>query len=199
MLQGYSDEELVKVYRQGDNNAMDILMERYKGIVRHKAKAMYIAGGDRDDLIQEGMIGLYKAIRDFRFEKNVKFATFAGLCIDRHMCTAISAANRKKYQPLNESISINAVFKTENDEEVSLMEMVSVPVMQGPEEEVIQTERMQELWDDIEKSLSKYEKQVFAYHMEGRDYKEIAMKLGKTPKSVDNAIQRIKNKISEVI
>lgn len=195
-MQELSDEALVALYRAGNHKAMDILLERYKNLVRHKAKAMFIVGGDRDDLIQEGMIGLYKAVRDYEADKNAAFLTFASMCINRQMCTAVVSANRKKYQPLNGSISLDMMVNGEGDSDTTVGDMVVAGQIDNPEDIILDREEYEELLRSIEEKLSVYERQVLALYMDGYDYIDIAKRLDKHPKSVDNAIQRLKNKIA---
>ena len=196
-LQELSDEELIKLYRQGSENseeAIDIIFERYKYLVRKKARAMFIAGGDNDDLIQEGMIGLYKAVRDYNTTKQTSFATFAGVCINRHMMSAVTASNRKKNSPLNSYVSFDTPADIEGDGSVKLVEVLMPDNEQNPEYLFIDRERTQFLQDKIVSMLSAYEKNVLDMFLDGKDYIQIAKELNKTPKSVDNAIQRIRIK-----
>ncbi len=198
VLQELSDEELIKLYRQGSEEAIDIIFERYKYLVRKKARAMFIAGGDNDDLIQEGMIGLYKAVRDYNIDKQTSFATFAGVCINRHMMSAVTASNRKKNSPLNSYVSFDTPADVEGDGSVKLVEVLMPDNEQNPEYLFIDRERTQLLQDKIASVLSAYEKKVLDMFLDGKDYIEIAQELNKTPKSVDNAIQRIRIKASKV-
>lgn len=199
-MEKLTDEALVVMYRAGNEKAMDILLDKYKGIVKHKAMAMYIVGGDNDDLIQEGMIGLYKAVRDYESDKNATFSTFASMCINRQMCTAVEKANRKKHQPLNGSISFEAMLgNSSEDDNVTVGDTVQGSNIDNPEEMVIDKERYNELVKKISARLSRYEQQILKLHMRGLGYTEIASKLHKSPKSVDNALQRIKTKISAIV
>lgn len=195
----YSDEELIEKYHTGDERACDILLERYKNLVRKKAKAMFIAGGDSDDLIQEGMIGLYKAIRSYSEEKEASFMTFASMCINRQMCSAVSAANRKKHNPLNSYVSFYAPVTGEEGSETVISDILISEKEQNPEDIIIQQERADSIENKIYAQLSDFELQVIKCYMKGDGYVEIASKLGKTPKSIDNALQRIKTKVLNVL
>lgn len=198
ILQGLKDEELIKLYRDGNEDAIDIIFERYKYLVRKKAKAMYIAGGDNDDLIQEGMIGLYKAVRDYNEERQASFATFAGMCINRHMMSAVTASNRKKNIPLNSYVSFDAPADGDEQSGTRLVEVLKPDNEQNPEYMFIDREHTRLLEDKIISALSVYEKKVLDMYLEGKDYIEIAKELNKQPKSVDNAIQRIRIKVARI-
>jgi len=200
IYEDYSDEELIELYKEGSEIAIDFLFDKYKNLVRKKAKAMFIVGGDNDDLIQEGMIGLYKAIRDYDESKDASFRTFSSMCINRQMCTAVTTSNRKKHSPLNEYISLDMPVKSEKAEESTrLSDMLYSAVEQNPEELFIDKESTDFIESKIGNVLSTYERQVLLLQMEGLDYVKIADKLGKTAKSVDNALQRIRNKLSEIV
>ena len=198
ILQGLKDEELIKLYRDGNEDAIDIIFERYKYLVRKKAKAMYIAGGDNDDLIQEGMIGLYKAVRDYNEDRQASFATFAGMCINRHMMSAVTASNRKKNIPLNSYVSFDAPADGDEQSGTKLVEVLKPDNEQNPEYMFIDREHTRLLEDKIVSALSGYEKKVLDMYLEGKDYIEIAKELNKQPKSVDNAIQRIRIKVARI-
>lgn len=198
ILQGLKDEELIKLYRDGNEDAIDIIFERYKYLVRKKAKAMYIAGGDNDDLIQEGMIGLYKAVRDYNEDRQASFATFAGMCINRHMMSAVTASNRKKNIPLNSYVSFDAPADGDEQSGTRLVEILKPDNEQNPEYMFIDREHTRLLEDKIVSALSVYEKKVLDMYLEGKDYIEIAKELNKQPKSVDNAIQRIRIKVARI-
>ena len=186
-LKQCSDEELIVRYRDGDTDAMDFIFERYKHLVRKKAKAMFLAGGDNDDLIQEGMIGLFKAIRDFCLDKDSSFFHFAGLCIHRQLYSAIEASNRKKHQPLNSYLS----FFEQGAEG-------SIGFTSSPEQLVIEQEVSRDLWNRVNSRLSPMEKQVLQFYLDGNNYMQIAGLMKKSPKSVDNALQRIRQKIRQM-
>lgn len=194
-----SDEELIELYNAGDKQACDILMERYKNLVRKKAKAMFIAGGDSDDLIQEGMIGLYKAIRDYCPEKDASFMTFASMCINRQMCTAVTTANRKKHNPLNTYVSFYAPVEGGEEGVTMLSDVLVSDKDQNPEELYINQEAADNMEGKLFGMLSDFERQVVQRYIHGEGYVEIAAALGKTPKSIDNALQRIKNKLLNIL
>lgn len=192
--QSCSDEMLIDMYRVGDRFAIDVLFERYKNLVRKKAKAMYLAGGDSDDLIQEGMIGLYKAVRDYDDSKEATFATFASLCINRQMISAVTAYNRKKNTPLNSYLSFDLPANTDDENEMRLVDVLKADDDSDPESMYIDREYTLLLKEHLMKSLSPFEKQVIELYLEGNDYREIANILGKPPKAIDNALQRIRTK-----
>lgn len=200
MYKDYSDEELIEMYKEGNEAAIDFLFEKYKNLVRKKAKAMFIVGGDNDDLIQEGMIGLYKAIRDYDESKDASFMTFASMCINRQMCTAVTASNRKKYLPLNSYISLDMPIQSELEEESSkLLDVLHSSVEQNPEKLFIDRESKASIESKLGNILSTYEKEVLLLQLDGMDYVRIAEKLGKTPKSIDNALQRIRSKLNSIV
>lgn len=198
-MEKLTDEALVVMYQAGNENAMDILLKKYKGIVRHKASAMFIIGGDTDDLIQEGMIGLYKAVISYSSDKNTSFATFASTCINRNMITAIEKANRQKNLPLNTSISFETKWGAGDEDEITLGDVIQAGAGSNPENLVIGQEQYEDLLQKISSKLSSYERKILAYHMKGLGYTEIASKLHKSPKSIDNALQRIKNKVLNLL
>ena len=185
-----SDEELIARLRDGETIIEDYLMEKYKGLVRQKARAMFLIGGDTDDLIQEGMIGLFKAVRDFQPGREATFATFARMCIDRQIYSAIQNSNRQKHLPLNSYVSLN-----QEDESSSIWELS----VENPEEIIIDQETTRDLQQKISDYLSPMENKVLDLYLKGEGYVEIGRILGKSPKSIDNALQRIRAKIREVI
>lgn len=182
----YSDEELIELYRKGNDEVVPYLIEKYKGLVGHKVAPLFLTGGDRDDLVQEGMIGLVKAIDEFKIDKDTAFSTFANLCITRQLYTTLTRANRKKNSPLTEYISI---YDEDFQPEGGL----------NPEEHFLDLEKVGILENAINSGLSEYEKLVLEDMISGLDYLKIAQKYDKEPKSVDNAIQRIKRKVKKVI
>ena len=188
-MSGYdqcSDEELIVRLQKGEKEISDYLMERYKEFVRKKARAVYLIGGETDDLIQEGMIGLFKAVQDYRPEKETSFRTFAGLCIDRQLYSAIQSSNRQKHLPLNSYGSLSQAGEAED---------LEGRWSENPEAVVIDQERTRILKEEIRKALSPMENKVLTYYMQGYGYVKIAKLLGKNPKSIDNALQRIRGKI----
>lgn len=196
-----SDEELILMYRDGEEEAAGFLMNKYKNLVRKKAGSMYILGGDREDLIQEGMIGLYKAVRDYDMGRDVNFYTFADLCVSRQMYTAVQASNRQKHLPLNTYISIygQTMNSEEGNGEYDLINTLVSRIESNPEEMMIAQENMEQMENAILKELSELEKQVFELHLTGMNYTEIAKVLGRDEKSTDNALQRMKGKIKKLL
>jgi RNA polymerase sporulation-specific sigma factor len=194
------DETLIEMYRMGNETAIEVLFDRYKNLVRKKAKAMYIAGGDSDDLIQEGMIGLYKAARGYDDSKGIPFAGFASLCIDRQIMTAVTASNREKNVPLNNYVSFEmpAYSDDDNDNVMRLADVITDDSDQNPEFIFIDKEYAKDFKEKLSQELSPLERKVLSYHMNGMDYRQIAEKLGKPPKSIDNALQRIKAKAHKI-
>ena len=193
-----SDETLIDIYRKGDEASIEVLFERYKDIVRKKAKAMYLAGGDSDDLIQEGMIGLYKAVRDYDDTKEAAFKTFASMCINRQLINAVAVSNRKKNIPLNTYVSFDMPAYPDEDNETRLVDILKPESDQNPEKLFIDREYSDSFKKKLFDRLSSFEKQVLQLYMEDNDYRQIAMLLGKTPKSIDNAIQRIRAKANSI-
>ncbi len=190
--QDLSDEQLIEALRAGDKKIMDYILNKYKPLVLGKANAMYLIGGDTDDLIQEGMIGLFKAIRDYRVDRESSFFHFAELCINRQIYSAVEASNRKKHAPLNTYVS----FYSQNGEEgKSLAETLPTDAMDNPEQMIINQESMQLFWENVKSRLSAMEREVLDEYLAGLNYKQIAEKMGKSPKAIDNALSRIKSKI----
>lgn len=192
-----SDEELISRLREGHEDIRDYLMEKHKNLVRKKARALYLIGGDNDDLIQEGMIGLYKAIRDFDPERGASFHTFADLCISRQLYTAVQASQRQKHQPLNSYVSLS---DSDNEEQTSSRASYAANDVRNrnPEELFIARENLEDMEELIEKKLSRFEREVLRYYLSGMNYSQIADTLGKSSKATDNALQRIKRKIKQI-
>lgn len=189
----FADEELVIRARDGEKEITEYLMDKYKNLVRSKASTMYILGADREDLIQEGMIGLFKAVRDYDSGRDASFYTFAELCISRQMYTALQASGRKKHSPLNTYVSI---YQGHDEEEgVELIDALENHKERNPEEILIDKENVAAIETIIENDLSAFEKQVLELSMTGMGYVEIAKLLGKDGKSTDNALSRVKAKI----
>ena len=184
-----TDEELIARLRAGEREITDYLIDKYKSLVRTRARALYLVGGDHEDLIQECMLGLFKAVRDYKPGKEASFATFAGLCIDRQMYSAVASSQRQKHQPLNSFVSLS--------EPVSEQELRLVDE-ETPEEIMISRENVIGMHERIKERLSKFEYQVLELYLKGYDYTQIAEKLGKQPKAIDNALQRIRSKVREV-
>jgi RNA polymerase sporulation-specific sigma factor len=198
---GISDEELIIRLRDGEHEITDYICDKYKDLVKTKARSMFILGGDNEDLIQEGMIGLFKAVRDYDCGRDASFYTFADLCISRQMYTAVQAAGRKKHIPLNTYVSLyaNSSELSPDSEESRLIEALQDKTEISPEERFLDKERVKFLDDVIENDLSTFEKQVLELHLTGMSYGEIARVLGKDEKATDNALQRMKNKIKKKV
>lgn len=198
--EGLSDIELIMKSRDGNSEVTDFLMEKYKDLVRSKARSMYILGADNDDLIQEGMIGLFKAVRDYDAGRDASFYTFAELCISRQIYTAVQASRRKKHIPLNNYISLYGnVSDNAQDDDKYLIDDLQQSGAQSPEEMVIDRENVERLEQKIEESLSPFEKQVLDLYLTGMSYVQIARVLGKDEKSTDNALSRLKTKIKKIL
>ncbi len=199
----YSDEELIVRLRDGERAITDYIMDKYKNLVRSKAKSMYILGADREDLIQEGMIGLFKAVRDYDTGRDASFFTFADLCVSRQMYTAVQAAGRQKHAPLNTYISLyTSAFENDSVDQGETGELINSVISQSersPEEVLIDKENVELLERAIEKELSSFEKQVLDLYLTGMKYSQIARVLGRDDKSTDNALQRIKSKLKKVV
>ena len=193
-----ADNELVLLANDGDDVAMEILISRYKNFVRAKTRSYFLIGADRDDIIQEGMLGLFKAIRDFDGTKNNSFRTFAELCVTRQIITAVKTATRLKHTPLNNYVSFNKPVY-EDDTEKTLLEILNNRLELDPEEIIINKEKLEETEEKIKDNLSKFENTVLNLYLQGKNYQEIATVLEKPAKSIDNALQRIKKKIITVI
>ena len=190
----YSDEELIRMLRSGQTNIADYIMEKYKPLVRKKTNAMYLIGGETDDLIQEGMIGLFKAVRDYKEEKETSFFSFADLCISRQLYSALEASNRKKHQPLNTYVS----FSNQEDEEGRNLEEIVSDQNISPEQMLIEQEGREEFFQRLKENLSAMERTVLYLYLEGNGYTQIAEIMSKTPKSIDNTLQRIRGKIKQM-
>lgn len=189
-----SDEEIIVIIHDGNTDALDFLITKYLTFVRLKGRSYFLIGGDREDIIQEGMIGLYKAIRDFKADRLSSFKAFAELCITRQIITAIKTATRQKHIPLNSSISLDRPVYAE-DSDRTLLDMVAGPALDDPEGLIIHREDFSYMEKEMNKVLSGLEKQVLALYLEGQSYQEISDELNRQVKSVDNALQRIKRKL----
>ena len=196
----YSDDELIIRLRDGEGSITEYLMNKYKNLVRSKAKSMYLLGADNDDLIQEGMIGLFKALRDYDSGRDASFLTFADLCVSRQMYTAVQASRRQKHIPLNTYVSLyGSAGKDHDGEEEELVNVLAARAGQSPEDMVIDKENVVQLEQTIDRELSSFEKQVLDLYVIGMGYQQIAKVLGRDEKSTDNALQRIKTKLKKVI
>ena len=189
-----TDEQLIRHLRSGEQEIMDYIMDKYKFLVKKKAKAMFLLGGENDDLIQEGMIGLFKAVQNYDVMQEASFYSFADLCISRQMYTAIEASKRQKHIPLNSYISLYA-----EGEDQPLIESIESMIDRNPEELFLDKEYIQMLKHELEHNLSDLENRVLYLHLQGIDYQTIAKLLDKSAKSIDNALQRIKNKTEKII
>ena len=185
-----TDEELICRLREGHEDTRDFLMEKYKHLVRKRARAMYLIGGEQEDLIQEGMIGLFRAVRGYQPEKNASFSTFANLCVERQMYKAIEISGRQKHKPLNSYISLS--------EEDNPLKNTEDTIQQNPEDIVISQENASHMLEQIQGKLSSFENQVLEAYLDGADYVQIARQMEREPKSIDNTLQRIRNKIHEM-
>ncbi len=197
-LENLTDEQLVKIAQSGDDEALEAILSRYKNLVYAKSKPYFLAGADDDDIIQEGFIGLYKAVKDFDADRFPFFKVFAGVCVTRHIITAVKAASRKKHQPLNSYVSLDKNTYDE-DSDTTLLDVIAFDELQDPEAILIDRERVDGMEYKINKVLSKLETEVLVCYLEGMSYSEIAAKLGKDTKAVDNAIQRIKKKLENAL
>ena len=195
--EGLTDEELIVLFRDGDQEAMEKLLNKYKEMVLRKAKSMYILGGDSDDLIQEGMLGLFKAVRDYDCGRDASFRTFAQLCVTRQLYTAVKASSRKKHLPLNTAISLSRPVREDGEEDEEFLDCLEADASSNPEVYLIGQEEIERLEEKIEKELSPLEKQVLELHLTGMGYVEIAHVLNRDEKSTDNALQRIRTKLKK--
>ncbi|MDD3395119.1 MAG: RNA polymerase sporulation sigma factor SigH [Anaerotignum sp.] len=194
----YKDEELVSMSQQGNTQAEEHLMDKYKPLVKARSRAYFLIGADSEDIIQEGMIGLYKAVRDYNMERNASFCGFAELCVNRQMITAIKAATRHKHQPLNSYISLNKpIF--DDDSEQTYIDLLQEGELLNPEALFIGQENKDYIETQMVKNLSGFETKVLDLYLQGRSYFEIAKSLKKNEKSIDNALQRVKKKLERFL
>ncbi len=188
------DEELVELSAGGDRRATEVILTKYKNLVLSRAKAYFLAGADHDDIVQEGMIGLFKAVRDFDVTKQASFCGFAEMCIKRQMITAVKASTRQKHMPLNSYVSLSEPLY-DDDSDRALVDMLAGRESSDPEAMFLRREKAEMLSADIERKLSNLEKTVLSLYIAGMNYQEIAVELNRPPKSIDNALQRIKRKL----
>ncbi|MBQ7703565.1 MAG: sigma-70 family RNA polymerase sigma factor [Firmicutes bacterium] len=193
-----TDEQLAAMAREGSETAEEILIDKYKGLVKLKAKAYFIAGGDQEDVVQEGMIGLMKAVRSFDPEREASFKTYASTCISNQIIKAIRNADRGKNHPLNDAVSLNDTVES-TDETLTIGDIVKASIFDEPEEKLLYQEMMDRIMKSINASFSDLEREVFRRKLEGQNYIEIAGELGKSPKTIDNAIQRVRRKITGIL
>ena len=189
-----TDEQIISQIKEGDEQALSFLLDKYKDLVNSKVGKYFIIGAEREDIIQEGMIGLYKAIRGFDHCKQNTFKTFANLCIERQLITAIKSSNRQKHIPLNSYLSLNTSAYDNNEDGTELIETFEVDTIEDPLETIMKKESVDEIQKTMHKSLSKFEEQVLDRYIQGDSYEIIAKRLDTPVKSVDNAIQRIRKK-----
>ena len=197
--EGMTDEEVALLARDGDEAALEVLLNKYKNFVRSKARSYFLIGADHEDIVQEGMIGLFKSIRDFREDKLASFRAFAELCITRQIITAIKTATRQKHIPLNSYVSLNKPIYDEESDRTLLDVVVTEGELANPEELLINREDMSLIESQIAQSLSPLERQVLAKYLEGKSYQEISQEMDCQIKSVDNALQRVKRKLSKIM
>ena len=194
----YTDEQIVEMSHQGDASAEEYLLDKYKNFVRSKARSYFLVGADHEDIVQEGMIGLYKAIRDYRPDKLSSFRAFAELCITRQIITAIKTATRQKHIPLNNYVSLNKPLYDEESDR-TLLDVIIEGRTSDPEEMIINMENIGNIRAKINEVLSGLEQEVLNAYLDGRSYQEIAESLGRHVKSIDNALQRVKRKLEKYL
>nr|WP_051074228.1 RNA polymerase sporulation sigma factor SigH [Effusibacillus pohliae] len=197
-LNELSDEDLVEFVREGDDEALEHLIHRYKNFVKAKARSYFLIGADREDIVQEGMIGLYKAVRDYRDDKLTSFKAFAELCITRQIITAIKTATRQKHIPLNSYVSLDKPIYDE-DSDRTLLDVIVGSRVSDPEELLINQEEFVDIEAKMGEILSDLERKVLMLYLDGRSYQEIAVDLKRHVKSIDNALQRVKRKLERYL
>jgi RNA polymerase sporulation-specific sigma factor len=190
-----SDEQLISLYREGDGRAMDALLTRYRNFARSKARSYFLVGADKEDIVQEAMIGLYKAVRDFSAERETSFRAFADVCITRQIITAIKMATRQKHIPLNTYVSLSKPLATDEEPDRALMDVLQPHEVTDPAELLISSEELRSMKLAFAEILSDFEIEVLHLYVEGKSYQEIAALLRRQLKAVDNALQRIKRKV----
>jgi RNA polymerase sporulation-specific sigma factor len=193
-----ADEDIVEFVRLGDSEALEYLIHKYRNFVRAKARSYFLIGAEREDIVQEGMIGLYKAIRDFKGDKLASFKAFAELCITRQIITAIKTATRQKHIPLNSYVSLDKPIYDE-DSDRTLLDVICGSRVCDPEEMIINQEEFYGLEDKMSEILSDLERKVLMLYLDGRSYQEIAVDLDRHVKSIDNALQRVKRKLERYL
>lgn len=197
-LEHLTDEEIVTLAKDGDVLALEYLISKYKNFVRAKARTYFLIGADREDIIQEGMIGLYKAIRDYRYDRQASFRAFAEICVTRQIITAIKTATRQKHMPLNSYVSLNKPVYEEESER-TLSDVIPQGKAGNPEDMFIDQEDYLDIESSMQRILSPLEQDVVNLYLEGKSYVEIAQQLGRQVKSVDNALQRVKRKLEQYL
>lgn len=197
-LEGLSDEEIVELVHRGDSQALEFLINKYKNFVRAKARTYFLIGADREDIVQEGMIGLYKAIRDYKEDKLSSYKAFAELCVTRQIITAIKTATRQKHIPLNSYVSLDKpIYDEESDR--TLLDVIAGTKSLDPQDLIINQERFGDMEHKMSELLSGLERQVLNLYLDGRSYQEISEELNRHVKSIDNALQRVKRKLERYL
>ncbi|WP_338754640.1 RNA polymerase sporulation sigma factor SigH [Bacillus sp. FJAT-52991] len=197
-LETLNDEQLIELVHNGNSDALDYLIHKYRNFVRAKARSYFLIGADREDIVQEGMIGLYKAIRDYKEDKLTTFKAFAELCITRQIITAIKTATRQKHIPLNSYVSLDKpIYDEESDR--TLMDVITGAKTMNPEELIINREQFNSIEDKMNELLSDLERKVLALYLDGQSYQEISEELNRHVKSIDNALQRVKRKLERYL
>ncbi len=197
-LESLDDEQLIVIYKEGYPRAAEVLVQRYKNFVRSNVRTNFFVGADREDLIQEGMIGLFKAISDYDVTRKASFRSFASICIKGQISTALKTATRQKHMVLNTSVSLDRPIFDEDDDRATFLDLLKLEPSQGPEELLIRQERMKLMEKKLNNVLSKLESNVLKLYLEGQSYFEISKILGRPDKSIDNALQRIKKKLEDL-
>lgn len=196
--QNLTDEQIISEIKNGDEEALSYILEKYKDLVNVKVSKYFIIGAEKEDTIQEGMIGLFKAIKNYNAEKQNSFKSFANICIERQLITAIKTSNRQKHQPLNSYLSLNtAAYENNDDDSVELLETFNSKTIEDPLETIMKQEQYNEVETAVNKNLSKFEQKVLSRFLNGESYTVIAKKLNTPVKSIDNAIQRIRKKATK--
>ena len=196
--QNLTDEQIISEIKNGDEEALSYILEKYKDLVNVKVSKYFIIGAEKEDTVQEGMIGLFKAIKNYNAEKQNSFKSFANICIERQLITAIKTSNRQKHQPLNSYLSLNtAAYENNDDDSVELLETFNSKTIEDPLETIMKQEQYNEVETAVNKNLSKFEQKVLSRFLNGDSYTAIAKKLNTPVKSIDNAIQRIRKKATK--
>ena len=196
--QNLTDEQIISEIKNGDEEALSYILEKYKDLVNVKVSKYFIIGAEKEDTVQEGMIGLFKAIKNYNAEKQNSFKSFANICIERQLITAIKTSNRQKHQPLNSYLSLNtAAYENNDDDSLELLETFNSKTIEDPLETIMKQEQYNEVETAVNKNLSKFEQKVLSRFLNGESYTVIAKKLNTPVKSIDNAIQRIRKKATK--
>jgi RNA polymerase sporulation-specific sigma factor len=198
LLETMDDEAVIEMVHQGESEALDFLIKKYRNFVRAKARSYFLIGADKEDIVQEGMIGLYKAIRDYKEDKLTSFKAFAELCITRQIITAIKTATRQKHIPLNSYVSLDKpIYDEESDR--TLLDVITGAKITNPEELIINREEFDSMEDKMAELLSDLERKVLSLYLDGQSYQEISEELNRHVKSIDNALQRVKRKLERYL